>query len=111
MDWGRQSLGWCQQSALAGSGQVSDMLSHRIDFAHMLVGPITEVMASVTRVWDTRMDADGREQPSDLGDWVGCLARFEAGATGVFESSKIATGYAEHGGGTRDRCEINGLDG
>jgi predicted dehydrogenase len=111
MDWGRDSLGWRQQSALAGSGQVGDMLSHRIDFAHMLVGPISEVMASVTRVWDMRTDAEGREHPSDLEDWVGCLAQFAVGATGVFESSKIATAYAEHGGGTRDRCEINGLEG
>jgi predicted dehydrogenase len=111
MDWGRQSLGWRQQSALAGSGQVGDMLSHRIDFGHMLVGPITEVTALVSRVWDTRIDAEGREHASDLEDWVGCLARFAAGATGVFESSKIATAYAEHGGGTRDRCEINGLEG
>jgi len=110
MDWGRQSIGWRQQASLAGSGQVGDMLSHRIDFAHMLVGPIREVMAQTTRVWDTRVDPHGQEHPSDLEDWVGCLARFTCGATGVFESSKIATAYAE-GGGTRDRCELNGADG
>ena len=52
MDWGRQALGWRQQAALAGSGQVGDMLSHRIDFGHLLVGDIAEVMAHTTRIWD-----------------------------------------------------------
>jgi predicted dehydrogenase len=111
MDWGRHSLGWRQESALAGSGQVGDMLSHRIDFGHLLVGPIAEVIAQTTRTWDTRLREDGSEHPSDLEDWVGCLARFDCGATGVFESSKVATAYAEQGGGTRDRCELNGSDG
>lgn len=110
MDWGRQSIGWRQVAALAGSGQVGDMLSHRIDYGHMLIGPIAEVMAHTTRAWDTRVDAEGHEHPSDLEDWVGCLAKFASGATGVLESSKIATAYAE-GGGTRDRCEINGHEG
>jgi predicted dehydrogenase len=76
MDWGRQALGWRQDAALAGSGQVGDMLSHRIDYGHMLIGPIHEVTAHISRVWDMRVDAEGREHPSDLEDWVGCLARF-----------------------------------
>jgi len=111
MDWGRESLGWRQQAGLAGSGQVGDMLSHRIDFGHMLVGPIHEVMAHTTRIWDTRVDAQGGQHTSDLEDWVGCLALFTSGATGVLESSKVATSYAENGGGTRDRCEVNGFEG
>jgi predicted dehydrogenase len=110
MDWGRQALGWRQQAALAGTGQVGDMLSHRIDFGHVLVGTIVEVLARTTRVWDTRVDAEGREQPSDLEDWAACLVGFANGATGVLESSKVATAYAESGG-TRDRCEVNGPDG
>lgn len=110
MDWSQQALGWRQQAALAGTGQTGDMLSHRIDYALMLVGEITEVIARTRRIWDTRFDAEGRPQPSDLEDWVACLARFASGATGVLESSKVATAYAETGG-TRDVCEVNGPHG
>ena len=50
------------------------------------------------------------EHVSDTEDWVGCLAEFASGVTGVFESVKTATGYA--GGVTsRDYCEVNGSDG
>ena len=94
-----------------GTGELGDMLSHRLDFAHSVIGPIRRVTAQTHQIWPTRLDDRGAEHASDTEDWVGCLARFAAGATGVFESSKIATAYAEHGGGTRDRCEINGLEG
>jgi len=109
-DWGRLALGWRQRMAEAGSGEIGDMLSHRLDFAHHLVGPIARVMAMTHCVWKTRVDADGVEYPSDTEDWVGCLAHFVDGATGVWESTKTATGYA----GTitsRDYCEVNGSDG
>src|SRR5687768_6455941 len=35
-DWGRRSLGWRQVAKLAGTGELGDMLSHRIDFSQML---------------------------------------------------------------------------
>lgn len=109
-DWGRRALGWRQRRREAGSGEVGDMLSHRLDFGHFLIGPIASVMARTGQIWRTRLDAAGQEEPSDTEDWVGCLAEFEGGVTGVFESSKTATGYA----GTvtsRDYCEVNGSDG
>ena len=109
-DWGRRYLGWRQRAADAGTGEIGDMLSHRIDYGHLLVGPIERVMASTRRVWDTRADAQGTEHVSDLEDWVGCVAEFEAGATGVFESTKVATGYGE-GAHSRDRVEVNGPEG
>jgi predicted dehydrogenase len=86
------------------------MLSHRLDYAHLLVGPIARVMASTRRLLDTREDAAGVEHPSDLEDWVACIAEFQAGTTGAFESTKVATGYGE-GGRSRDRVELNGPDG
>ncbi len=109
-DWGRDALGWRQRMADAGSGEVGDMLSHRLDFAHSVIGPITRVMAHTTQIWPTRVDADGVEHVSDTEDWVGCIAEFGNGVTGVFESVKTATGYA--GGPTsRDWCEVNASDG
>src|SRR5689334_18342117 len=35
-DWGRRSLGWRQVARLAGTGELGDMLSHRIDFSQNL---------------------------------------------------------------------------
>jgi predicted dehydrogenase len=62
------------------------------------------------QAWDTRIDAAGGAHRSDLEDWVGCVATFASGATGVLESSKLATGRGE-GGESRDYCEVNGPDG
>ncbi len=103
-DWGHRALGWRQVQALAGSGELGDMLSHRIDFALLLAGPIARVVAQTRRFID---DRDG--QPSDLEDSVGVLADFANGATGVFESTKLATGRGE-GGKSPDYCEINGSE-
>src|SRR5262245_66312891 len=43
-DWGTRSLGWRQQRALAGTGELGDMLSNRIDFAHHLISPIRRLV-------------------------------------------------------------------
>ena len=109
-DWGRAAIGWRQVLADAGSGEIGDMLSHRLDFAHFLVGPLHRVTALTRQIWRSRVDDQGIEHPSDTEDWVGCLAEFAQGATGVWESVKTAAGYA--GGITsRDYCEVNGSDG
>jgi predicted dehydrogenase len=104
-DWGARGLGWRQVANMAGSGELGDMLSHRIDYAHLLVGPITRVVADTRRFLETR---DG--QPSDLEDWVTILAEFSNDATGVLESSKLATGRGE-GARSQDYCEVNGSEG
>jgi predicted dehydrogenase len=109
-DWERRYLGWRQRASDAGTGEVGDMLSHRIDYGHLLIGAIARVSASTQRIWDTRVDAGGVGHPSDLEDWVGCIAEFESGASGVLESSKVATGYGE-GARSRDRVEVNGPEG
>jgi predicted dehydrogenase len=109
-DWGQRHLGWRQRSADAGTGEIGDMLSHRIDYGHLLVGPIARVMADTRRMWDQRVDAGGTAHASDLEDWVGCIATFATGATGVLESTKVATGRGE-GGRSRDYCEVNGPEG
>lgn len=104
-DWGTRSLGWRQQRSLAGSGELGDMLSHRIDFGHWLLGPLERLVAQQRRYVDVR---DGLE--SDLDDWVAILGEFGSGATGVLESTKLATGRNE-GARSHDVCEVNGSDG
>lgn len=109
-DWGNRYLAWRQVEALAGSGELGDMLSHRLDFGHFLVGELDRVVAQTRRFYDFREDAEGNSYPSDVDDWVGALGEFVNGATAVFESTKLATGRGE-GGTSQDYCEINGSEG
>lgn len=104
-DWGTRRLGWRQIASLAGTGELGDMLSHRIDFGHHLIGPIHRLVASMKRFVPERGGV-----ASELDDWVAVLAEFGNQATGVLESSKLCTGRGE-GGQSRDYCEINGSEG
>ncbi len=101
-DWGTRPLGWRQVRRLAGTGELGDMLSHRIDFAHLLVGPMARLVASLKTFTPMRGDA-----PNDTDDWVALLAEFVGGATGVLESSKLASGRNESWR-SLDYVELNG---
>jgi predicted dehydrogenase len=103
-DWGTRSLGWRQLRRFAGTGELGDMLSHRIDFAHLLVGPIGRLVANLKQLVPMRQGA-----PSDLEDWVAILADFRNAATGVLESSKLASGRNESWR-SLDYVEINGSE-
>jgi len=103
-DWGDRNLGWRQFSHMAGSGELGDMLSHRLDYAHFLIGDMKRLTADIRRFIDDRQG-----QVSDLEDWVTVMAEFENRATGVLESSKLATGRGE-GARSQDYCEINGSE-
>jgi predicted dehydrogenase len=103
-DWGRRNLGWRQVAKLAGTGELGDMLSHRIDFSQMLLGRIERLVANTKRFFDDRSG-----HPSDLEDWVAILAEFANGATGVLESSKVATGRNESWR-SQDYLEVNGSE-
>lgn len=109
-DWGDTAVGWRQVKALAGSGELGDMLSHRIDYAHYLIGPIVRLVAQTKQYLQTRRGPDGAPQPSDVDDWVAFLGEFADGTTGLFESTKLATGRGS-GGQSQDYVEINGSGG
>ena len=103
-DWDTRNLGWRQVKRLAGAGELGDMLSHRIDFAHLLFGPVQQLVANLKQWHPVRGDA-----PNDLEDWVAILAEFQSGATGVLESSKLASGRNESWR-SLDYVEINGSE-
>jgi predicted dehydrogenase len=103
-DWGTRDLGWRQVKKLAGTGELGDMLSHRIDFAHLLTGPMKRLVAQLKQWHPVRGD-----QSNDLDDWVAILAEFANGATGVLESSKLASGRNESWR-SLDYVEINGSE-
>jgi len=103
-DWGDRDLGWRQEARMAGSGELGDMLSHRLDFSYLLMGPIQRLTAQVKRFIDNRQG-----HISDLEDWAAVLAEFRNGATGVLESSKLATGHNESWR-SQDYVEVNGSE-
>jgi predicted dehydrogenase len=104
-DWGTRNLGWRQVRKLAGTGELGDMLSHRIDFAHVLVGPMKRLVANTMNLTPLRGG-----DPNDTDDWVAILAEFQSGATGVLESSKLASGRNESWR-SLDYVEVNGSAG
>lgn len=109
-DWFDRNLGWRQVKKLAATGEMGDMLSHRIDYGHLLIGPMRRIVADMRRFIDSRGG-----QPADVEDWVAMIAEFEAqthgrAVTGQLESTKLATGRGEGHRGL-DLCEVNATEG
>ncbi len=110
-DWHVYSLGWRQWRDKAGTGELGDMASHRIDYARLLFGEITTVCGMMKQF--ARRDRNATDgspvRISDTDDWVGFVVEFANGATGVFESSKLARGHGSGGHG-HDFVEVNGAE-
>jgi predicted dehydrogenase len=115
-DFGTRDLGWRQQRALAGSGEVGDMGAHRIDFCQDLVGPIARVVSLTRTFIPQRRRADGTQTAADVEDCAIFLAEFaagvgaEQGAVASFDVSKVAKGRQKGGQGL-DELEIYGTEG
>jgi predicted dehydrogenase len=87
-----------------GHGVTSDLLSHAVDLAHMLMGPITRVVGTVeTFIRERPIPAGatghyGRGRPEDPHgavtneDYAGMLCEFANGARGTFEASRAIIG-------------------
>jgi predicted dehydrogenase len=112
-------LVWRLQKDLAGSGALGDIAAHSVDLAHFLVGPIAEVTGALSTFIKERPleTASGggtglsNVGSSELGqvtvdDAAMLLARFENGATGTFEATRLAPGRRN-----RNSFEINGSKG
>ena len=112
-------LVWRLQKELAGSGALGDIAAHIVDLAHFLVGPITEVVGTMTtfikeRPVETavgrrrRLAGDRRREMGQVtvDDAATFLARFENGATGTFEATRLAPGRRNY-----NTFEINGSQG
>ena len=97
-------LSWRFEQDEGGYGVSSDLLSHAVDLAHMLVGPIERVVGARATVITERplatADAGhyGRGRPGDPTgpvtneDYAGLLATFANGVQGTFESSRTLVG-------------------
>ncbi len=109
MDWPDTDLGWRQVRARAGSGDLGDMASHRIDFAQSVMGPVRRVQGVLRTFVPQRVGPDGHSASADVDDWCAFIAEFEGGSVGVFESTKLARGYGMGDQGV-DAFEIHGSE-
>jgi predicted dehydrogenase len=97
--WGADPVGpdaWRFRQSEAGSGAMGDLLSHSIDLAVMLNGPIEEVSALVHTFIPARQ----------VDDAVLTLVRFTNGSVGSFEATRFAIGCRN-----RNYFEIHGAKG
>ena len=112
-------LVWRLQKDLAGSGALGDIGAHIVDLAQFLVGPITEVIGTLNTFIKERPTEEASTGGSGLtaagGTRIGevtvddsttILARFESGATGTFEATRLAAGRRNY-----NSFEINGSEG
>ncbi len=98
-------LTWRFDAERSGMGALGDIMSHVIDMAHMLVGPIRRVISSSKTFIQERplpMPGEGTHfsvgKPGDPTgkvsneDYVSALVQFENGAHGTFESCRVIYG-------------------
>jgi predicted dehydrogenase len=97
-------LSWRFEQDEGGYGVSSDLLSHVVDLAHMLVGPIAQVVGMrATTIPERPIPAPGaghygRGQAGDLTgpvtneDYAGMLAQLESGALATFEAARTLVG-------------------
>ncbi|MEM6655048.1 MAG: Gfo/Idh/MocA family oxidoreductase, partial [Planctomycetota bacterium] len=100
----------------AGSGALGDIGAHIVDLARFLVGNIDSVVGDL-KTFITERPAEGSSsgltatagagtEEVTVDDGTNFLARFENGATGTFEASRLAAGRKNY-----NRFEISGSKG
>lgn len=97
-------LTWRFKQAYAGSGVLGDIMSHVVDMAHMLIGPIERVVSTRHTFIPERPLPTGEGTHFGLGtpedptgpveneDYVGALVQFTNGAQGSFETCRAIFG-------------------
>lgn len=92
-----QGFTWRYEQAFAGSGVLGDVLSHGFDLAQFLVGRIASVNAVTETFIKERSVPGGTTREVENEDYAAILARFEGGAVGILESTRVAIGpHAEY---------------
>lgn len=110
---------WRFQKEKAGSGALGDIGAHIADLGRFVVGDISRVVGTMETFIKERpleeysgglsanasADGTGRGEVT-VDDSAAFLARFENGATGTFEASRLAPGRKN-----RNSFEVNGSEG
>lgn len=98
-------LVWRLDKTKAGSGALGDIAAHSIDFARFLVGEIAEVSGELKTFVTERPLPDNPKKKGTVtvDDAATALVRFENGAIGTIEATRMAPGRKNY-----NRFEING---
>ena len=98
-------LVWRLVKEKTGSGALGDIASHSIDLARYLVGEITQLTGMLeTFIHERPLPDDAtRKGRVTVDDAAAALVRFDNGAIGTIEATRMATGRKNH-----NRFEING---
>ena len=101
---GGQTL-WRLDKEVAGSGVTGDLISHSVDTAIWLNGPVTKVVGDTETFIKERpvQDAAGTTKAVTIDDACQFLCRFANGSLGTFESTRYARGRKN-----KNAFEING---
>jgi len=96
---------WRLDADAAGAGVTGDLLSHAIDTAMWLNGPIASVTAMTEIFIKERAVQDAPEQrkPVTIDDACQMMCRFANGSLGLFESTRFARGRKNY-----NTLELNG---
>lgn len=84
---------WRAKRSDAGLGTLGDLGCHLVSMAHVLMGPISSLIADIQIIHETRPlpDATGRA-PVENEDTASAIVRFESGAQGTLCTSRSAWG-------------------
>ena len=97
-------LSWRFQREFAGLGTLGDLMSHVVDMAHMLVGPVKNVVSNRETFISERplttpgegthfsVGTGGPKGPVTNEDYVGALVQFRGGAHGTLEACRVVNG-------------------
>jgi predicted dehydrogenase len=98
-------LTWRLRKEIAGSGALGDLAAHSVDLARFLVGEIAEVTAALeTFVKERPLESQPKRRGKvTVDDASAAVVRFENGALGTIEATRMAPGRKNH-----NRFEING---
>jgi predicted dehydrogenase len=101
-------LVWRLDKDKAGSGALGDIAAHSIDLARFLVGEIVEVSGDLkTFITERPLPGNPRKKGRvTVDDAAAALVRFENGAIGTIEATRMAPGRKNY-----NRFEINGSRG
>jgi predicted dehydrogenase len=99
---------WRLDKTKAGSGALGDLAAHTIDLARFLVGEIAEVCGDLKTFVTERPLPDNPKKKGSVtvDDASTALVRFENGAIGTIEATRMALGRKNY-----NRFEINGSRG
>lgn len=107
----RPAFTWRTDPARTGSGILGDLGAHAIDLIQFLLGPISEVCASLRTCRSPLYDrASGLPQPATIDDDVNLLLRLASGAEGTMALSRLGAVYSDFPIGHRQLL-IDGSEG